>query len=126
MTIPNGEELNPLRGIHEYCEKKGYHAEGATIRVGEWPVQFIPVFSALTQDALENAETVEFEGVPIRVVRAGYLAVIALSTGRSKDHQRILSLLESGNTSRSELCALAEHYGLAATWEKFAKRFLNE
>jgi hypothetical protein len=44
---------------------------------------------------LHEAETAEVEGVPLRVVRASHLGVIALSTGRPKDYARILSLLES-------------------------------
>jgi hypothetical protein len=35
------------------------------------------VFSPLTQEALEQAETTDFEGVPFRVVRASHLATIA-------------------------------------------------
>src|SRR3990172_4486914 len=67
--------------------------EGEAVRVDAWPVQFIPVFSPLTRHALVQAETADFEGVPFRVVRADYLAVIALSVGRSKDFTPILRLL---------------------------------
>jgi hypothetical protein len=54
------------------------------VRVGGWPVQFVPVFSDLTREAVSAAETADFEGVPFRVVGADYLAVIALSVGRAQ------------------------------------------
>jgi hypothetical protein len=55
-------------------------------RLYAWPVQFIPVFNPLTAEALEQAETADFDGVPFRVVGAAHLAVIALSVGRGKDY----------------------------------------
>jgi hypothetical protein len=86
----------------------------------------VPVFSALTVEAVERADTPLFEGVPFRVVRAAHLAVIALSVGRPKDFTRILGLLESGSVGREEIAALAQRHGLADAWRRFAARFLDE
>jgi hypothetical protein len=82
------DELSP---IYEFCTSRGYAPEGEAIRVGDWPVQFIPVFNPLTVEAVCKAETGEIDGVPIRVVQADFLAAIALSTGRPKDFARILA-----------------------------------
>lgn len=100
--------------------------EGEAIRVGAWPTQFIPVFSSLTVEAMEQADTADFEGVPLRVVRADYLAVIALSVARAKDFTRILALLESDSVSREEIALLAARHGLTGAWKRFEKRFLDE
>ena len=35
--------------------------EGEAIRVGKWPVQFIPAFIPLTEEAMREAETAEIE-----------------------------------------------------------------
>ena len=118
--------LDELGPIYQFCATKGYHPEGEAIRVGAWPVQFVPVFSPLTREALEQAETADFEGVPFRVVRAAYLAVIALSVGRAKDLTRILALLESGGVTRQDIATLAARHGLADAWKHFERRFLNE
>jgi hypothetical protein len=104
---------------------RGYKAQGETIVVGGWPVQFVPVFSALTADAVRHAESDEIEGVALRVVTAGYLAVIALSVGRSKDHLRIISLLESGAVAREEIEALASRHELSDRWTRFRQRYLD-
>ena len=82
------DELSP---IYEFCTSRGYAPEGEAIRVGDWPVQFIPAFNPLTLGAVREAETGEIDVVPIRVVRADFLAAIALSTGRPKDFARILA-----------------------------------
>ena len=126
VKVPSAERLDPLAGIHQFCADKGYQPEGEAMRVGAWPVQFIPVFNPLTQEALEQAETADFERVPFRVVRADHLAAIALSVGRAKDWTRILALLESGSVGRDEIACLAARHGLADAWQRFEARFLNE
>jgi hypothetical protein len=125
VAVPSPEELDVLKPLYEFCAARGHRAEGEAVRVGAWPVQFIPVFSPLTQEALEQAETADFEGVPFRVVRADHLAVIALSVGRAKDYSRILGLLESGSVTRGEIARLTARHGLAEVWREFEGRFLN-
>jgi hypothetical protein len=126
VEVPSAERLDPLAAIYRFCAERGYQPEGEAVRVGAWPVQFIPVFNPLTEEALERAETADFEGVPFRVVRPDYLAVIALSVGRAKDFTRILALLESGSVSRDEIARLAARHGLSDAWQRFETRFPNE
>jgi hypothetical protein len=126
VAVPSPQESDLLKPIYEFCAARGYRPEGEAVRVGAWPVQFVPVFSPLTEEALEQAETANFEGVPFRVVRADHLAVIALSVGRAKDYARILGLLESGSVSREPVARLAARHGLADVWTRFEVRFLND
>ena len=126
VNAPGPEGLDKLGPIYQFCATKGYHPEGEAMRVGAWPVQFVPVFSPLTREALEQADTADFEGVPFRVVRAAHLAVIALSVGRAKDFTRILALLESGSVTRQEVANLAARHSLADAWNRFESRFLSE
>ena len=126
VAIPPTERLDILGPIYAFCATKGYVPEGEAVRVGAWPVQFIPAFSPLTEAAIRNAETADYEGVPFRVVRADYLAVLALSVGRAKDFARVLALLEAGSVSREQLADLARHHGLGEVWQRFERRFLDE
>jgi hypothetical protein len=64
--------LDLLKPIHEFYSARGNTPDRETIRVGEWPVHFIPVFSPLTEEAVREAETGEIEGIPLRVVRADF------------------------------------------------------
>jgi len=126
VAVPDPQRIDVLKPIYEFCTTRGYRPEGESVRVGDWPLQFIPVFSPLTQEALEEAESDDFDGVPIRVVGASHLAVIALATGRAKDYARILALLESGSVTREQIARLASRNGLADSWSRFQARFLNE
>lgn len=125
-AVPSPERLDLLNPIHAFCAARGYRPECGAVRVGAWPVQFVPVFSPLTREALEQAETAEFEGVPFRVVGAAHLAVIALSVGRAKDWARILELLQSGSVTRDQIAQLAARHGLGDAWSRFEARFLSE
>jgi hypothetical protein len=89
-------------------------------------VQFVPVFSNLTREAVRAAETADFEDTPLRVVRADYLAVIALDAGRAKDMARVLALLESGAVSPEDVEVLARRHHLQDAWTRFRSRFLDE
>lgn len=120
------EATGRLDLLQSYCAQRGFQPEGEAIRVGVWPVQFVPTFDVITREAVETAEDADFDGVPFRVVRPDYLAVIALGVGRSKDHARILALLESGTVRREEIASLAVKYGLEAKWLAFSRRFLDE
>jgi hypothetical protein len=126
VAVPPSDRLDLLAPIYKFCAEQGYPPEGEAIRVGVWPVQFIPAFSALTEEALRESDTTDFEGEPLRVVRADYLAVIALSVGRAKDFARILSLLESGGVSQEKIKDLARQHGLQNAWARFKARFLDE
>lgn len=125
VMVPGPDRLDVLAGIYEFCATYGYHPEGEAILIGGWPTQFVPVFSQLTQKALELAETTEFEGVPIRVVRADHLAVIALSVGRTKDLLRVLALLESKSVTATQISQIADQHGLGEEWRAFETRFLE-
>jgi len=126
VAVPLSERLDVLAPIYEFCARNGYRPEGEAVRVGAWPVQFIPVFSPLAEAALKEAETTDFEGAPLRVVRADYLAVLALSVGRAKDFARILALIESGSVMPERIMELAGRHGLSDAWHRFKTRFLDE
>jgi hypothetical protein len=126
VAVPQPDRLDVLGDIYAFCAARGYPPEGEAIRVGPWPTQFVPVFTPLTREAMDQAETAGFDGVPFRVVQAVHLAVIALSVGRAKDFTRILSLLESGSVTRPEIGQLAARHGLSGAWQKFEAKFSDE
>lgn len=125
VSLPPAQGLDILSPIYRFCETKGYRPEGEAVVVGDWPVQFIPVFSPLTEEALKEAEADEIDGIRVKVVRADYLAVLALSVGRHKDHLRILALLDSGWTSGKAITRIADRHGLLDKWEQFKRKFVN-
>lgn len=123
VAVPEPEALDVLAPLYAFCRERGYNPEGEAVRVGDWPVQFIPVFSPLTEGAMREAETADLDGTPLRVVRADHLACIALSVGRAKDFARVLALRESGAITDHGISELADRFGLRAEWQSFRERF---
>jgi len=126
ISVLQPERLDILTPVYEFCAQRGYMPVGEAVQIGPWPVQFVPVFNQLTREAVDQAETADFEGIPFRVVRAAHLAGIALSTGRAKGFARILALSESGSVAPAEIQGLAQRHGLLESWNRFKARFLDE
>ena len=84
VLLSNDTGLDVLAPIYNFCRKRGHVPQGEAIRVGNWPVQFVPTFSRLTEEAVREAEIGEIGGIPVRVISAIHLAVIALSVGQPK------------------------------------------
>ena len=83
-----------------------------------WPVQFLPVASALDEEALERAIELEIDltdGPPLkaRCLRAEHVVAIAIKLGRLKDLARVQAFLEQRAVDLSalkdvlEICAKA-------------------
>lgn len=125
VALPDTDRFDLLVPVYHYCDSQGYCPEGEAIRVGDWPVQFIPVFSPLTEESVQQAEIGDIDDVPMRVVRADYLAVIALSVGRPKDFARILALVETEAATLEQIAELAARHGLAEEWKRFVERFYD-
>jgi hypothetical protein len=90
----------------------------APIEVGECvliegvPVQFLPVYNTLLEEALQEAQEIRYEETPTRVLRAEHLIVIAMQTGREKDHERVRMLTEQAPLDREYLSAILERHGI--------------
>lgn len=126
VVLPNIDTLDVLRPIYEFTTSRGLPSRAEAVVVGRWPVQFIAVFDTLTADAVADAETDIIDGESIRVVSAAYLAAIALSVGRSKDHLRIVSLIEAQAITADQVRALANKYGMTSKWEQFRRKYIDE
>src|SRR5947209_5105811 len=88
--------LITLTPIYEYLARKGYEAEGEVVKVGGWPVQFLPTYNPLVAEAVEQAIKIKFKRTWTRVMTAEHLVAIMLQTGGSKDYARAAKFLEGG------------------------------
>jgi hypothetical protein len=122
VALPDESPLDVLGPIYKFCEAKGFKPTGDAIQIGDWPVQFIPCFDSLSREALETAEETEVDGSHTRVVSALFLALMALKTGRVKDHLRVVSLLEVHAITPEELAAAADSRGLSDKWNQFQRK----
>jgi len=117
--------LISLSPIYDYLTALGFQTEKEYIKIGGWPVQFLPAGNALLEEALEQAVETSVDEVRTRVMTAEHLVAIALQTGRAKDFSRILQFIESGILISGKLDSILSRHGLLAKWEQFGNKFLK-
>lgn len=119
----SGGSLAILAPIYDYLIERGCEPKGESIYIEGFPVQFLPVFNALTEEAVERAQTIKFSRVTTRIMRPEHLVAIMLDTGRLKDYLRIGMFLEQRAVSMRLLRAVLKRHGLTKAWEDNEYRF---
>jgi len=111
------EEEKPivsLGSIYQWAAARGYPVDGEHILVEGLPVQFLPSHDELADEAIEEAATLDYEGVAVRVVRPEYLVALYLepSARTSKRRERAAALLEAPGTDQSLVEELIHRFKL--------------
>lgn len=117
-------ELGFLSPIYEYLTARGYQAEGVMINIEGWPVQFLPLYKPLIEEAVENAIETDYNETPVRVMRPEHLVAIMLDTGRPKDYARITRFIEAGTVDMESLTDILSRYDLETKWRDNRWRFI--
>lgn len=107
--------LISLEPLYEWAQENGYPAQDEHIIIGEIPVQIVPAPTPLHEEAIEHAATLDFSGVPLRVVRPEYLIATWLQPpantfGRK---ERAVRLRESVQIDSTLLDDLIRRFGLS-------------
>jgi hypothetical protein len=110
--------LVSLAPIYEWLKAGGYREDKEHMVIEEIPVQFIPVYNSLVEEAVSQAEARTFKNVPARVVQMEHLVAIMIQTGRSKDKERLERLREEMEIDESKLLPILERHGLETAWRK--------
>lgn len=111
-----------LTPLYDYLAGLGYVAVGEAVEIEGWPVQFLPAFNPLLEEALLQAEDILFKSTPTRVMRAEHLVAVMLQTGRAKDFSRIIQFLEE-DINLSNLPDVLARHELTGRWEEFKRKF---
>ncbi|MFN2477013.1 MAG: hypothetical protein ABR526_11830 [Chthoniobacterales bacterium] len=119
IVLPaNANALVSLAPIYEALRARGYTAEEDECVIIEGvPVQFLPAYNALVEEALEQAKEMEYESVPARVLRSEHLVAICLQTGRGKDRERVRILREQAQLDMEALATILRRHQLEEKWK---------
>ncbi len=103
-----------LSPIYEWAAQRGYSTLAEHVLIEGVPVQWIPSHNALSDEAIETAQTLDYEGVAVRVIRPEYLAALYLepSARTPKRRERAAALAESPVVDRELLQRLLRRYTL--------------
>jgi hypothetical protein len=110
--IPTDKGLTAgIPAIYAHLQAQGWQVEREHLLVLGFPVQFLAAH-ALTEEAVREAERMEFEGVPAKVFRAEHIVAIAASVGRAKDKVRIEQMLQQARLDKTYLEAVLKRHKL--------------
>jgi hypothetical protein len=112
--VPVEEGLDELSPIYMFARSRGFAEQAEALLIEGVPVQFIPAYNALVREAVADAVTLHYRDAEAKVVKAEYLAAIALQTGRAKDRERVIRLLEEAVIDRGLLNKILGRHGLKA------------
>ena len=91
--------------------------------IGSWPVQILPAYTPLVEEAVLAATDRTFDGVAVPVVSAEYLCAIALQTGRAKDYARVNAFVVAGAVDGAALRELVARHALGERWQTYERRY---
>jgi len=115
--------LVTIAPIYEYLQKRGYRAEREHVMIEGVPVQFIPAYNALVEEAVREAAESTYQHTATRVLRIEHLLAIMLQTARPKDWARMTQVLEGAKVDINRLAKIAARHGLRQKWRAFRSKF---
>lgn len=110
--IPKDQGLTAgIPAIYTHLQSQGWQVEREHLLVRGFPVQFLAA-GGLTEEAVREAERIDYEGVPAKVFRAEHIVAIAASVGRAKDKARIEQLLQQADLDKTYLADVLRKHKL--------------
>lgn len=105
MLPQSAGPLISLDPIYRWAAERGYMTEHEHVLIEGVPVQFLPSFGALVDEAIQTAADREYQGVDLRVVKPEYLIALFLvpSARTAKRRERAAALRDSSSIDRELL-----------------------
>ena len=120
VVLPqSAADLLSLAPLYEALRARGYAEEGECVLIEGVPVQFLPAYNALLEEALREARETSYEEISTKVVRAEHLIAIYLQTGRDKDWERVRIFREQAELDMIYLAGVLQRHGLEGKWKQW-------
>lgn len=113
LSPKEGSMLLSLSPIYDALVKIGGVIEKGYVRFGRWPVQILPAYNPLVEEAIRESKSVDFAGIPTRIFTPEYLCAISLDTGRIKDYYRVSMFIEQLAVDVNALISLVNRFDLS-------------
>jgi hypothetical protein len=115
VTLPSDIEasLVSLAPVYAWAHSRGFASEGEHLLIESVPVQLLPAYNALVEEAVAEARVHDYEGVPVPVVGPEHLVALALQAGGARRRERAWQLLEFGGVDRERLRGILDTHAIA-------------
>jgi len=119
VALPFKEGLLTLAPLYDALRDRGYQEAGECVDIEGVPVQFLPVYNPLLEEALAEAVDVLYEATPTRVLRAEHLVAICVQTGREKDRERVRLFRAEADLDMDRLLGILGRHNLEEKWRQW-------
>jgi len=121
IILPTGGgPLVSLAPVYERLGAMGYAPEREHVLIAGMPVQLIPAYNALVEEAVVRAVDLPLGDSRVRVVGPEYLLAIMVQTGRPKDRARAAIFLDEAAIDGVRLKEILKRHGLAGKLDALA------
>jgi hypothetical protein len=111
VRLPDaGSSIVLLAPVYEWLDARGFKPEAEHVMVHGVPVQLIPAYNELVEEAISDAQVHDYDDVPVRVTPPEHLIALAFQTGGGKRRERAFQLLETTDVDRSRLEAVLKRH----------------
>lgn len=118
VLLPQTESgLLTLSPLYEALRARGYTEDGECVLIEGVPVQFLPAYNILLEEALREERTMPYETTTTRVLRLEHFLAICVQTGRIKDRERVRMLQEQAQIDDAYLFDILHRHRLEETWK---------
>lgn len=119
IMVGGGGDGLVLAPLYQRLRELGHgEFEHEEVVIGGWPVQFLPVSSALEREAFLRARDEIIEGVPVRVFSAEHLMAVCVATGRPKDKLRLSQFVADKAYDETVFIDIISRHVLLDKWRK--------
>ena len=107
--------LVTLTSLYHALREQGYSEERECVLIEGVPVQFLPAYNALIEEALAEARDTLYDDADSRPASRAP-GRVCVQTGREKDRERVRVLCEQARLDITYLEGVLARYNLGARW----------
>jgi hypothetical protein len=107
-----------LTPLYEALRIKGYVEEGECVVIEGVPVQFLPAYNTLLEEALQEAREMPYQATTTRVLRVEHLVAIC-QNARPKDRERVRILRDQARIDDAYLASILRRHHLEEKWKEW-------
>lgn len=116
VLMPQSGLLIDLGPVYGWARARNFEARDEYLLIHGVPVQILVASPGLETEAIERANTLFYNSVPVQVMPPEYLAALYVKTGGGKRRGRALDLFAEGAISLEVLRDVLTRFNLLNAW----------
>ncbi len=112
MLPPQTGSILSMEPLYSELKRSGYSFDAEHVIINGVPVQFIPSYCTLSDEAMKHTMLLDYDGVSVPVLKPEYLVALWIDAGGAKRIQRARDLASSESVHGVMLDEILDRFGL--------------